>query len=45
MNFGWLVDHIDSLGAFLVFGVGGMVMPIVIAAVLLVRAGYFGRQR
>lgn len=45
MNFGWLVNHIDSLEAFLVFGIGGMVMPIVIAAVLLVRAGYFGRQR
>jgi magnesium transporter len=45
MNFGWLVNHIDSLEAFLVFGVGGMVMPIVIAAILLVRAGYFGRQR
>ena len=45
MNFGWLVNHIGSLEAFLVFGVGGMVMPIVIAAVLLVRAGYFGRQR
>ena len=23
MNFGWLVHHIDSLEAFLVFGVGG----------------------
>ncbi len=45
MNFGWLVGHIDSLGAFLVFGVGGMVTPIVIAAVLLARAGYFGRRR
>jgi magnesium transporter len=45
MNFGWLVNHIDSLEAFLVFGVGGMVLPLVIAAVLLVRAGYFGRQR
>ncbi len=45
MNFGWLVHHINSLEAFLVFGVGGMVTPIVIAAVLLVRAGYFGRQR
>ena len=29
MNFGWLVNHIDSLEAFLVFGVGGMVMPLV----------------
>ncbi len=45
MNFGWLVHHINSLEAFLLFGVGGMVTPIVIAAVLLVRAGYFGRQR
>ncbi len=45
MNFGWLVHHINSLEAFLVFGVGGMVLPLVVAAVLLVRAGYFGRQR
>lgn len=45
MNFGWLVGHIDTLWAFLVFGVGGMVLPIAIAAVLLARAGYFGRQR
>ena len=25
MNFGWLADHIDTLGAFLVFGVGSFV--------------------
>ncbi len=26
-NFGWLVDHIDSLETFLVFGVGALVIP------------------
>jgi magnesium transporter len=44
MNFGWLVNHIDSLESFLVLGVGGMILPLIVAAVLLVRAGYFGRQ-
>jgi magnesium transporter len=42
MNFGWMVRHIDSAGTFFVLGVGGMIVPLVIAAVLLVRAGYFG---
>jgi magnesium transporter len=42
MNFGWMVDHIDSAGTFFVLGVAGMIVPLVIAAVLLVRAGYFG---
>jgi magnesium transporter len=45
MNFGWLVRHIDSAGTFFVLGVGGMIAPLVVAAVLLVRAGYFGRRR
>ncbi|HEX8101177.1 MAG TPA: magnesium transporter CorA family protein [Solirubrobacteraceae bacterium] len=27
-NFGWLVDHIDSFEAFMVFGVGGLVVPM-----------------
>jgi magnesium transporter len=31
-NFGWLVDHIDSRGDFLVYGVGALVLP---TAVLL----------
>jgi magnesium transporter len=44
MNFGWLVRHIDSVETFFVLGVGGMIVPLVIAAVLLVRAGYFGRR-
>jgi magnesium transporter len=44
MNFGWLVRHIDSAETFFVFGVAGMVVPLIVAAVLLVRAGYFGRR-
>jgi magnesium transporter len=26
-NFGWMVDHIDSFAAFLIFGIGGIVIP------------------
>jgi magnesium transporter len=26
-NFGWMVDHIDSFPAFLIFGIGGVVIP------------------
>jgi magnesium transporter len=44
MNFGWLVRHIDSAETFFVFGVGGMILPLILAAVLLVRAGYVGRR-
>jgi magnesium transporter len=44
MNFGWLVDHIDSAESFLVLGVGGMIVPLVIAAVLLLRTGYVQRR-
>ncbi len=28
-NFGWLVDNIGSLGTFLAFGVGALVIPCV----------------
>ena len=44
MNFGWLVRHIDSAETFFVFGVGGMILPLIVAAVLLARAGYVGRR-
>ena len=40
MNFGWLVNHISSAESFLILGVGGMILPLIIAAVLLLRAGY-----
>jgi magnesium transporter len=29
-NFGWLVDHIESLPAFVVYGVGGLMVPLVL---------------
>ena len=44
MNFGWMVSHVDSLAAFLVFGVGTMAVTLVLAAVLLVRSGYLQRR-
>jgi magnesium transporter len=37
MNFGWMVDHIDSFLAFLLLGVGGCVAGAA-ATVLLVRS-------
>jgi magnesium transporter len=39
-NFGWMVDHIDSLAAFLVFGIGGIVIPGGAIWLLLQRSGY-----
>jgi magnesium transporter len=44
MNFGWLVNHIDSAESFLVLGVGGMIVPLIVAAVLLLRTGYLQRR-
>ena len=43
-NFGWLVDHIDSLTTFLVWGVGGMVVPALAIWAGLRRAGYLNRN-
>jgi len=44
MNFGWMVNHVDSAFAFFLLGCGSMVVTIVIAAALLMRAGYLGRR-
>jgi len=33
-NFGWLVDHIKSGHAFLVWGVGGLVVPTIVLLTL-----------
>jgi magnesium transporter len=44
MNFGWLVKHIDSAESFLALGVGGMILPLIVAAVLLLRSGYLQRR-
>jgi magnesium transporter len=38
-NFGWLTDRVESLQAFLIFGVGGLIVPTLAAAV------YFWRRR
>ena len=38
-NFGWLVDHISTPVAFVGYGLGGLVIPTVVAA------GYFWRRR
>jgi magnesium transporter len=42
-NFGWMVRHIDTLQSFLIFGIGGMVVPTAIGLALFARAGYFRR--
>ena len=43
-NFGWLVDHIASLASFLIWGVGGMVVPTAAIWAWLRRAGYLNRD-
>jgi len=37
-NFGWMVEHIDSLPAFLIYGVGGLAVALVVL-VLWLRLG------
>jgi magnesium transporter len=39
-NFGWMVAHIDSLGAFLGFGIGSLVASAILLLVWFRRAGY-----
>jgi magnesium transporter len=40
MNFGWMVRHLDSFGAFLVLGVAGVLVPAILTALVLWRGGY-----
>jgi magnesium transporter len=44
MNFGWLVNHIRSLQSFLIFGVGGLVVPLALlgAVIWIKRRDIFG---
>jgi magnesium transporter len=43
-NFGWMVGHVTSLRAFLLWGVGvGFVAPVVVLYAIFVRAGYLRR--
>jgi magnesium transporter len=44
MNFGWMVGHIDTRGAFLVLGVGGMIVPALVAVILFLRTDLLGRR-
>jgi magnesium transporter len=44
-NFGWMVDNVDSLAAFLLLGVGGSVVTGVVIVLLLRRQGYLGVPR
>jgi magnesium transporter len=39
-NFGWLVDHIDSFAAFLVLGVGGVLLPTSLLYLWFRRSGH-----
>jgi magnesium transporter len=44
MNFGWLVNHIDSPSPSSCSAWGGMIVPLIVAAVLLLRTGYLQRR-
>jgi magnesium transporter len=44
MNFGWLVDHIDSAAAFFLLGVGSMAVTVLLATLLLLCAGSLSRR-
>jgi magnesium transporter len=39
-NFAWLVAHIDTFGDFMVFGVGGLLIPLVLLVTWFRRAHY-----
>ena len=39
-----MVAHIDTRGAFLVLGVGGMIVPALVAVILFVRTDLLGRR-
>ncbi len=41
-NFGWLVDHISTLTAFLVYGVGGTILAALALMWWFRRSGFFG---
>ena len=44
-NLGWLVDHIGSLTAFLVFGIGTEVLAAAGLLIMFRRRGWMGRRR
>jgi magnesium transporter len=44
-NFGWLVEHIDSLEAFLAFGLGGIALPTTLLYLWFRRSGHLAARR
>jgi CorA-like Mg2+ transporter protein len=40
-NFGWLVENVASLPAFVVFGIGSQIVAVVILMTLFKRRGWF----
>jgi magnesium transporter len=43
-NFGWLVNHIDSLWVFLVFGIGGLLVSCALLFMYFRRAGFLAKD-
>jgi magnesium transporter len=39
-NFDWMVDHVDSLWAFLIFGVGAQIVVLLALVVYFRRRGW-----
>jgi magnesium transporter len=37
-NFAWLVDHVTSFHAFLIFGIGGLILPLALLYMWLRRS-------
>ena len=44
MNFGWMVRHISSFADFAIFGIGGIVLFVVVLLAIFWRAGYLGNR-
>jgi magnesium transporter len=44
-NLGWLVEHIDSLAAFVALGLGGIVLPTSLLYVWFRRSGSLASRR
>ncbi len=44
-NFGWLVRHIDSATAFVLLGIGGLLVPCLLLVVWFRRGGYVESRR
>jgi magnesium transporter len=43
-NFGWLVQHVNTLGDFIIFGMGSLVVCVALLLTLFWRAGYLGKD-